>query len=848
MALGSNLAGVARVAFEAQTGEFNADVARAEQIYRSATSGMSDAAIRLELAQERLRRSLAKGPTAFREQARAELEVRRAEQQLRAETESLTRSQDRLGRELDQTSRRAHSASGAFASLRSRVVLAAGAFIGGAGLVRGMRSALEAASDLEEEQNKIRQIYQDSADEVLAWSRTTISSHGLASESALRYAGTVGNILNASGLARAESARLSRQIVELAADMASFSNEDPSDMLDRLRSGLVGEAEPLRRFGVLLSEAAVKQEAYRSGLAKTGQELTEGQKVLARYQIIMRQTADAQGDYARTADGAANAERTLNELRKEWATIVGQALLPAYTELLTKTRDWLGSAENQRELQERVNRAVETGEKVVRGLAQGLRVVRAAAEPVIDALGGIEKAAQIALIVGLARKAGIAGVAIAAIRAASARTAAGVVADNALIARSYDGVAAAAGRAAAAAGGVGAAAVAGGAGAGGRRGIPPIIVSNPALITAAVIASTPSAGGAREGDRRSFRRALLAGSYAQAYPRTTVVVQRAVSQGLNSLTASERAAYRIAWNATSERDLQAAEGVLARAGSHASPDTLDPNRPGASADRGRGGGRAGGSSTSRGGARSSRELVDILLDIARAETTATISDDLRFRRELANRYRAEIRALEARKNLTAEQKEELRRLYGELAREEAAIASLIETEEKKAQDAREEAQRKREEAERKAAERLERLREAAARRAEERLKLFSQGKTGRHGWNRQGMRAAALAGVEEMRKAMQERVARRDEERTYTVAELRRMQVEFLQGLQGITNQFGSNVRLDAGPLATHAHVQTELLRDVARELRGLSSSTRHPGSRYARTELAAAFGGVGGL
>jgi hypothetical protein len=847
VALGSNLAGVARVAFEAQTGEFNADVARAEQIYRSATSGMSDAAIRLELAQERLRRSLAKGPTAFREQARAELEVRRAEQQLRAETESLTRSQDRLGRELDQTSRRAHSASGAFAALRSRVVLAAGAFIGDAGLVRGMRSALEAASDLEEEQNKIRQIYQDSADEVLAWSRTTISSHGLASESALRYAGTVGNILNASGLARAESARLSRQIVELAADMASFSNEDPSDMLDRLRSGLVGEAEPLRRFGVLLSETAVKQEAYRSGIARTGAELTEGQKVLARYQIIMRQTADAQGDYARTADGAANAERTLNELRKEWATIVGQALLPAYEDLLRKNRDWLGSAENQRQLQERVNAAVQTGEKVVRGLAAGLRIVRAAAEPVIDALGGIEKAAQIALIVGLAKKASIAGLAISAIRAASARTAAGVVADNALIARSYDGVAAAAGRAAAAAGGVGAVAVAGGTG-GGRRGIPPILVGNPALITAAVIASTPSAGGAKEGDRRSFRRALLAGSYAQAYPRTTAVVQRAVSQGLDSLTASERAAYRIAWNATSERDLQAAEGALARAGSHASPDALDPNRPGTSADRGRGGGRAGGSAAGRGGAGSSRELADILLDIARAETTATISDDLRFRRELANRYRAEIRALEARKNLTAEQKEELRRLYGELAREEAAIASLIESEEKKAQDAREEAQRKREEAERKAAERLERLREAAARRAEERLKLFSQGKTGRHGWNRQGMRAAALAGVEDMRKAMQERVARRDDERTHTVAELRRMQIEFLQGLQGIMNQFGSNVRLDAGPLATHAHVQTELLRDQNRRLDMLTRSVQHPGSRYARTELAAAFGGVGGL
>ena len=54
----------------------------------------------------------------------------------------------------------------------------------------------------------------------------------------------------------------------LAADLASFNNIDPTEALDKLRSGLVGEAEPLRSVGVLLNEAAVQAKAGRWAWAR----------------------------------------------------------------------------------------------------------------------------------------------------------------------------------------------------------------------------------------------------------------------------------------------------------------------------------------------------------------------------------------------------------------------------------------------------------------------------------------------------------------------------------------------------------------------------------------------------
>ena len=108
-----------------------------------------------------------------------------------------------------------------------------------------------------------------SADDVVAWSKTTANSFGISQTAALEAAGTFGNLLVPMGFARDEAAKMSKRMVELAADMASFNNADPSDTLEAIRSGLVGETEPLRKYGVRLSQARIEQEAFRLGLTKT---------------------------------------------------------------------------------------------------------------------------------------------------------------------------------------------------------------------------------------------------------------------------------------------------------------------------------------------------------------------------------------------------------------------------------------------------------------------------------------------------------------------------------------------------------------------------------------------------
>lgn len=234
-----------------------------------------------------------------------------------------------------------------------------GVAVGAGAIVAGIKTSIDAASNLNEEITKSQQIFGASADEVEAWSETTTDAFKLSQRESLEAAGNFGAMFRTIGLGTQRTADMSRRLTELGADMASFNNQDPSEMLDRLRSGLAGEAEPLRRFGVLLSEARVVQEAYRSGIARTGDKLTEQQKVQARYNLILQDTKLAQGDAARTGDNWAGVQRELAANFENLAAKLGTVLLPKLTEVVDNFNEWLSDPGNQAQLVNDLTSAIE---------------------------------------------------------------------------------------------------------------------------------------------------------------------------------------------------------------------------------------------------------------------------------------------------------------------------------------------------------------------------------------------------------------------------------------------------------------------------------------------------------
>jgi len=295
--------------------------------------------------------------------------------------------------ELDQFGRRATSTVGNFAKAFSGLALVGGA--AGAGAL--FKSTVDAASDLSEQINKATVVFAGSERQILAWSQTTSSAIGVSRREALEAAGTFGNMLVPMGFARDRAAEMSRTFVELAADMASFNNASPEETLQALRSGLAGETEPLRRFGVFLNQARIEEEALRSGLVKQGQELTAAGKAQATYSIILKDTADTQGDFARTSDGLANQQRVLRARFEDLRAQLGANLLPTITRVIAKINDWIERLQENEQLQRDLKDAVDD-------VVGTIRAAAGAMDRVAKATGGWGETLKIVLALGVASK------------------------------------------------------------------------------------------------------------------------------------------------------------------------------------------------------------------------------------------------------------------------------------------------------------------------------------------------------------------------------------------------------------------------------------------------------------
>lgn len=189
-----------------------------------------------------------------------------------------------------------------------------------------MGDSIGAASDYTEALSKVNVVFGDQATAITSWASTAAEQMGLSETAALSAAGTFGNLFDALGLAKGEAVAMSQDIVQLAADIGSFNNVPVAEALDALRAGLVGETEPMRRFGANLTAATVEAKALALGLADTKSAITEADKVQARYALILEQTSNAQGDFARTADGLANSTKTFDARMANLSASIGRLM------------------------------------------------------------------------------------------------------------------------------------------------------------------------------------------------------------------------------------------------------------------------------------------------------------------------------------------------------------------------------------------------------------------------------------------------------------------------------------------------------------------------------------------
>ena len=209
----------------------------------------------------------------------------------------------------------------------------AGVAIGAAAALKPM---IDKAASMEEALSKNQLLLGESSKAVEAFAETSLESFGVTNLAALQATGVFANLGKAMRMSEADSAAMAITLTGLAGDLSSLHDVSVDEALTALRAGLIGEAEPLRKFGIFLDAATLKTKALEMGLIENTKEaLTPGIKSQAAYALILQESTDAMGDFARTADSATNVSKVLAGQWEELQIQIGTALLPAFTAIVT---------------------------------------------------------------------------------------------------------------------------------------------------------------------------------------------------------------------------------------------------------------------------------------------------------------------------------------------------------------------------------------------------------------------------------------------------------------------------------------------------------------------------------
>lgn len=209
------------------------------------------------------------------------------------------------------------------------------------------KQAIEAASDLAEVQNVVDTTFGDNSGTIDRWAKNAISQFGLTETKAKQFASTLGAMMKSAGLSGESIVSMSTDLAGLSADMASFYNLDFETAFNKLRAGISGETEPLKQLGINMSQANLEAFALQQGLGKAYKEMSQGEQIMLRYQYIMQATADAQGDFADTADGFANGTRLLQSNIEALKTNIGGLLQGPLNELIQGVNSLFGERDER---------------------------------------------------------------------------------------------------------------------------------------------------------------------------------------------------------------------------------------------------------------------------------------------------------------------------------------------------------------------------------------------------------------------------------------------------------------------------------------------------------------------
>lgn len=162
-------------------------------------------------------------------------------------------------------------------------------------------------------------------------------SYGVDPAEFMKMQATFMDVSKSFGTASGTAYTMSKALTQLTYDISSLYNLKVDESLNKVRSALVGEIEPIRALGKDLSVANLKLLATELGITANVDAMNQSEKAMLRTISLLRQSNSAMGDMARTLEQPANQFRIL----KAQLTLLGRAIGDLFLPLVQKTLPYM---------------------------------------------------------------------------------------------------------------------------------------------------------------------------------------------------------------------------------------------------------------------------------------------------------------------------------------------------------------------------------------------------------------------------------------------------------------------------------------------------------------------------
>lgn len=206
-------------------------------------------------------------------------------------------------------------------------------------VVAGFTVMTKSAIETETAMQQVDRIYGEAAESIKDFAENKALDYNMSASEAYKYSQIYGNLIQSITDDQTENAEQTQKLLQASSVIASATGRSMEDVMDRIRSGLLGNTEAIEDLGVNVNVALLETTDAFKQIAgdKSWEQLTFQEQQQIRLLGILEQTSKKYGDEVQ--ENTASSIQKLTARTKNLTSSLGKKLLPVANDLLEKAND-----------------------------------------------------------------------------------------------------------------------------------------------------------------------------------------------------------------------------------------------------------------------------------------------------------------------------------------------------------------------------------------------------------------------------------------------------------------------------------------------------------------------------